>query len=108
MFRLFGLALLASIAGAATAQAAPTLQIDCPADIRGEITTRLDAEWVATPQSSRVQQAVIGRIGRERVLSCRYRLFGTIYTVHRPFPPNIAVCDARSSPRIGFDCWERR
>lgn len=96
----FALALAAS----PQAQAAADTQIDCPTNIRVQVTSPLDSDWVATPQSSRPVGVSIVNIGGRQTLACHYRVFGGIYYVYRYFPPGHDFC-APLTLSMAFGCY---
>ncbi len=96
----FALALAAS----PQAQAAADTQIDCPTNIRVQVTSPLDSDWVATPQSSRPVGVSIVNIGGRQTLACHYRVFGGIYYVYRYFPPGHDYC-APLTLSMAFGCY---
>jgi hypothetical protein len=99
-----GLAFASVLALEQPARAAADTQIDCPTNIRVQVTSPLDAEWVATPQSSRPVGVSVENIAGRQTLACHYRVFGSIYYVYRHFPPGHDFC-APLTLSMAFGCY---
>lgn len=102
--RLLLLATVLFLAGmTARAQAAPEV-FECPTETRAEVRHAGDGTWIATNQSSGLYRLEIQRIGTQRSMVCVYWLFGSVYWVHRPFPPR-ATCEINAAERR-FYCYD--
>lgn len=77
---------------------------DCPADVRAEVTSPLPDGWVATAQSSRPFEARMETLAGREVMACKYRMFGTHYTVWRDVPPGHDRCFVSSTNNLQFAC----
>ncbi len=97
-------ALTLAIAVTPAAEAAPDTEVACPTNIRVQVTSPLDAEWVATPQSSRAVGISIENIGGRQTLACHYRVFGGLYYVYRYYPPGHDFC-APLALSMSFACY---
>lgn len=87
------------------AQAAPHQYHECPAEARGTVGHDGDASWVATNQSSRVQDARVAPIGGIVALVCVYRMFGGDYWIYkRPNPDFVSCRPVAEGARRYFDC----
>jgi hypothetical protein len=95
-----GLALLAS----PSALAANYNYFDCPGNVRAEVTSPLPDGWVATAQSSSPVEARMETIAGRQVMACKYRMFGTLYTVWRDVPPGHDQCFVSSTRNLQFAC----
>ncbi len=99
------IAALALLTSANTsAQAAPDTEVTCPANIRLQVATPLQPEWVATPQSSTPVGVSVETIGGQQSLACHYRVFGGIYYVYRRLPPGHDFCRAMPDT-MTFACY---
>lgn len=103
-FLAAGMVLGAALAWQKPANAAADTQVDCPTNIRVQVTSPLDAEWIATPQSSRPVGVSVETIGGRQTLACHYRVFGSIYYVYRYFPPGHDFC-APLTLSMSFGCY---
>ena len=83
------------------ARAAPHQYHTCPTEARGSVSHHGEADWVVTPQSSRLTGTRIAPIGGIVALVCVYQLFGSEFWIYkRPAPDYVnCVADAR-----GFYC----
>jgi hypothetical protein len=97
---LLALALLAS----PSAFAANYNYFDCPNNVRAEVTSPLPEGWVATAQSSAPVEARIETIAGSPAMVCKYRMFGTLYTVWRRMPPGHDWCFVSSTNNLQFAC----
>lgn len=87
------------------AAAAPREFHVCPAEARGTVSHNGDSDWVATTQSSRVQDARVAPIGGIVALVCVYRMFGGDYWIYmRPNPDFLNCRPYNNSGERGFDC----
>lgn len=77
---------------------------DCPANVRSEVTSPLPDGWIATPQSSAPAGARVETMGARQVLACKYRMFGTIYTVWREIPSGHDQCLVSRTNPTQFTC----
>lgn len=92
------------LAAADTATAAHYNYFDCPPNVRAEVTSPLPANWVATAQSASPASAVMETLAGRQVMACKYRMFGTLYTVWRDIPPGHDQCFRASANPLQFAC----
>ena len=98
-----GLGLL--LAAGTAVQAAPHINLDCPADARGVVSySGADTGWVATTQSSAVLGLSIESIGSQPALVCKYRMFGGEYWIYRRPDPAYPNCRLATDRRNSFYC----
>jgi hypothetical protein len=76
----------------------------CPSNVRAEVTSPLPAGWVATAQSSSPVEARMETIAGSPAMACKYRMFGTLYTVWRRIPPGHDQCFVSSTNNLQFAC----
>lgn len=98
--KALGLALLAS----PSALAANYNYFDCQNNVRAEVTSALPDGWVATPQSSSPVEARVETIAGSPAMACKYRMFGTLYTVWRRAPPGHDWCWVSAKNNLQFTC----
>jgi hypothetical protein len=78
-------------------------QLYCPTEARGTVVHNGDAQWYATPQSSRVISLTMGNIAGQVALICNYELFGATYIIWQPAPAGYPNCRA-DGPSSSFIC----
>ena len=100
MSKALALALLAS----PSALAANYNYFDCPGNVRAEVTSALPDGWVATAQSSAPVEARVEMIAGRPAMACKYRMFGTLYTVWRRAPPGHDWCWVSARNNLQFTC----